>query len=193
MRAEWRYPVESGESTRNSLLEILRKEMGELRGMADPRRRSDSFPVSSPEANEEQSDSGEELTREEIDAIAATMAASRAAKKLALCYMCEICKDRSPCAPLHQSQYFYLASRSWRLHTWSYVLPLTLAIQGFKNLLFFKLSLLLNELRVLSSIPVLPFVCDSPTTRISCLNLTTIAQSPRSIIIKYSVHVSSDG
>lgn len=108
-------------------------------------------------------------------------------------FMCEICKNRSPCAPLHQSQYFYLASRSWRLHTWSYVLPLTLTIQGFKNLLFFKLSLLLNELRVLSSIPVLPFVCDSPTTRISCLNLTTIAQSPRSIISKYSVHVSSDG
>lgn len=84
MNAEWRYPVESGESIRNSLLEILHKEMGELRGMADPRRLSDSFPVSSPEANEEQSDSGEELTREEIDAIAATMPASRAAKQTRL-------------------------------------------------------------------------------------------------------------
>ena len=189
MHAEWRYPVESGESIRNSLLEILHKELGGLRGMADPRRRSNSFPVSSPEANEEQSASGEELTREEIDAIAAAMAASRLAKKFALRYLCEICKDR---APLHQSQYFYLASRSSRLHTCSYVLPLTLAIQGLKNLLF-KLSLLLNESRVLSSIPVLPFVCDSSTTRISCSNLTTIAQLPRSIISKYSVHVSSGG
>lgn len=52
VHAEWRYPVEAGESIRNLLLEILHKELGELREMADPRRRSDSFPVSSPEANE---------------------------------------------------------------------------------------------------------------------------------------------
>ena len=48
--------------------------------MADPRRRSDSFPVSSPEAAGEHFDPGEEPTTEEIDAIAA----SKAAKKFAL-------------------------------------------------------------------------------------------------------------
>ena len=67
----WHYPVEAGQAIRNALLEILHKELGELRGMADPRRRSDSFPVSSPD------DWGGEVNREKIRAIEA----SRAAKK----------------------------------------------------------------------------------------------------------------
>ena len=77
LHAGWHYPVKAGEAIRNVLLEILHKELGELRRMADPRRRSDSFPVSSPEANGEQSNSGEEINREDIDAIGT----SRAAKK----------------------------------------------------------------------------------------------------------------
>lgn len=60
---------------------FLHKELGELRGIANPRKRSDSFPVSSPAAgNEEHSDSEEKSTKEEI----AALYASRAAEKLAL-------------------------------------------------------------------------------------------------------------
>lgn len=76
VHAGWHYLIKAGEATRNLLLQILHKELGELRGMVDPRRRNNSFPVSSPEVNGEQSDSGEELTTEEIDAVAASHAAN---------------------------------------------------------------------------------------------------------------------
>ena len=36
VHAGWHYPVEAGDTIRNSLLQILHKELGELRGMADP-------------------------------------------------------------------------------------------------------------------------------------------------------------
>lgn len=52
--------------TKNALLKILHKELGELRGIANPRKRGDSFPVSSLEGNEEHSDSEEKLIREEV-------------------------------------------------------------------------------------------------------------------------------
>lgn len=80
VRAGWRFPVEAGEAIRKPLLQILHKELGELRGMADPRRRSDSFLVASPEADRDQFDSIERPTTEEIHA----RAASKAAKKFAL-------------------------------------------------------------------------------------------------------------
>ena len=76
VHAGWHYPVEAGEAIKNLLLETLHKELGELRAMADPRRRSDSFPISSPEATAEQSDS-EEVTREEILEIMASRAAEK--------------------------------------------------------------------------------------------------------------------
>lgn len=78
VHAGWRYPIEAGEAIRNSLLEIFLKELGELRGMADPRqRRSDFFPVSSLGADEEQFESEEEMTKEEIDERLASSAAKR--------------------------------------------------------------------------------------------------------------------
>ena len=77
VHAGWHYPIEAGEAIRHLLLETLLKELGELRGMADPRRRSDSFPVSGPEADEEQFGSEEEMTKEEIDERLASTAAKR--------------------------------------------------------------------------------------------------------------------
>ena len=76
----WHYPLEAGYATRNALLKILHKELGELCGIANSRKRSDFFPVSSPEGNEEYSDSEEKSTHEEV----AALYASRAAEKLAL-------------------------------------------------------------------------------------------------------------
>lgn len=77
VHAGWHYPIKVGEDIRNLLLKILLKELGELRGMADPRQRSDSFPVSSPEADEERFGSEEEMTKEEIDERLASTAAKR--------------------------------------------------------------------------------------------------------------------
>ena len=80
VHAGWYYPVEAGYATGNALLKILHKELGDLREIANPRKRSDSFPVSSPEGSEENLDSEEQSTKKEI----AALYASRAAKKLAL-------------------------------------------------------------------------------------------------------------
>lgn len=73
VHAGWHYPVEAGYATMNALLKILHKELGELRGIANPRKRSDSFPVSSPEDSEESSDLEEQLTTEEVTALYASM------------------------------------------------------------------------------------------------------------------------
>lgn len=77
----WYYPVDAGEVIINPLLEILHKELGELRGMADPRQRSHSFPVFSPKATGEQFESEEKLTQEMIDEIIASRAAKKKKKK----------------------------------------------------------------------------------------------------------------
>ena len=79
VHAGWHYPVEAGYTTRNALLKILHKELGERGGIANPRKRSDSFPVSSPEDSEENLDSEEESTKEEVAALYASIAAENSA------------------------------------------------------------------------------------------------------------------